>query len=546
MKFGPVAADVAEGAVLAHSLRVGKARLAKGRVLTGDDVATLKGAGIARVVAARLEAGDAGEDEAAAWLAGFLVAPGIIRAGAPATGRVNLFAACNGLFRAWKDLVDAFNRVDPAITLATLADRSAVVAGDLIATLKIIPLAVPGATLERVRARLGSGRAIEIKPFRSVRAGLIATCLPSLKPSVMDKTARLLADRLRSSASEIVAERRIAHTAEAVGDALSSLVADCDLVVLFGASAIVDPGDVVPAGIVHAGGVVDHVGMPVDPGNLLVLGHVGDTPVIGAPGCARGPQENGFDRVLARILAGETPAPEAIMAMGVGGLLKETPSRPQPRVGQAPAPQAGGPVEIVLLAAGRSSRMGPGDEDKTAPHKLLATFGGVPLVRRSCERALASRAGAVHAVIGHRGREIRAALAGLGLHIVENPDYDEGMAASLRSGIAEVGPHATGALILPADMPGLTGDHLNALIGAFERAPGRTVVRAVSGAAPGNPVILPRELFDLVMQLQGDAGARRAIEDSGAAIVNVEIGEAALLDVDTREAVIGAGGVPER
>ena len=90
-------------------------------------------------------------------------------------------------------------------------------------------------------------------------------------------------------------------------------------------------------GFEAAGGRVDHLGMPVDPGNLLLLGQLGDLPVIGAPGCARSPKENGFDWVLHRLLAGLAVTRSDVTALGVGGLLMEIVSRPQPRSGGDPA-----------------------------------------------------------------------------------------------------------------------------------------------------------------------------------------------------------------
>ncbi len=110
------------------------------------------------------------------------------------------------------------------------------------------------------------------------------------------------------------------------------------MVIVFGASALCDFDDVIPAAIRAAGGEVLRAGMPVDPGNLLVLGRLGETPVIGAPGCARSPKENGFDWVLDRLIAGLDVTSDDIAGMGVGGLLMEIPTRPQPR--EMPPPPA--------------------------------------------------------------------------------------------------------------------------------------------------------------------------------------------------------------
>lgn len=548
MRFGPVKRDDALGSVLAHSLVAGKVRLKKGRVLSADDLATLASAQVEQVIVARLEADDVGEDDAAERLADVLVADGL-RAGKAATGRVNLYATRNGLFLADKTLVDQLNLVHPSITLATLADHTQVAAGDMVATVKIIPLAVAGDHLNRAMQAISAPGILVLRLFESRVVGLVATQLPSLKPSVMDKTARLLQERLNASGSHILPELRVPHDAVAVGEAILSLVDRCDLVIAFGASAIVDPLDVLPAGILHAGGHVDQVGMPVDPGNLLVLGHVGKVPVIGAPGCARSPRENGFDWVLARILTGETPAPEMIMQMGVGGLLKEIPGRPQPRLASEQVSKGKLPVDIVVLAAGRASRMGAGKTagglDKEgqlpAPHKLLAEFAGVPLIRKSVETARC--AGKVHVITGYRSHDMKAALEGLDVAIVHNPDFDEGMASSLRCGVSVMGPEVAGILVMLADMPGISAAHLRTMLDTFNQAGAKVIVRAASGALRGNPVILPRETFEALSRLEGDVGARQVIASAGLPIIDVDIGDAALLDVDTQQAVLDAGGI---
>jgi molybdenum cofactor cytidylyltransferase len=291
----------------------------------------------------------------------------------------------------------------------------------------------------------------------------------------------------------------------------------------------------VPAAIRRAGGTVEHVGMPVDPGNLLVLGRLGEIPVVGAPGCARSPKANGFDWILDRLLAGEWPSPTDITGLGVGGLLKEIPMRPQPR--EAAVRPRAGPVAIVVLAAGRASRMGP--EGK---HKLLAEFDGVPLIRRSVETALAA-ADKVVVVTGYRETEIRAALAGLPVTFASNPDYASGMASSLVAGLSALEETTGGMLVMLADMPGIMSRHLSKLIAAFDAEAGQAVVRAVAEGQRGNPVILPRETFGAVRQLVGDVGARHIVESSGLPVVDVELGGAARIDLDTPEAIVAAGGI---
>ncbi|MBY3235445.1 NTP transferase domain-containing protein [Rhizobium laguerreae] len=195
-------------------------------------------------------------------------------------------------------------------------------------------------------------------------------------------------------------------------------------------------------------------------------------------------------------------------------------------------------VAIVILAAGKASRMGEGGK-----HKLLAAFDGVPLVRRSALTALAADAASVIVVTGHRRSEIEAALDGLDLTFVDNPDYASGMASSLIAGFSSRDADgAEGILVMLADMPDISTTHLDALISAFRNAGGKAVVRAVSQGKPGNPVILPRSLTQAVLRLEGDVGARDIIATSGLPVLDVDVGDAALLDVDTPDEVLAAGG----
>jgi molybdenum cofactor cytidylyltransferase len=332
VRFGPVPVGDSVGLITAHTLRSGDATLRKGSAITAAMAERLAAEGIREVVAVALDGGDIGEDEAAARLAAILAGPNL-RIEAPFTGRCNLFAGGPGVLRIAQDRIAAVNAVDEAITVATLPAFKPVTEGEMIATVKIIPYAVPGALLARACA--GGDAALGVAPYRRQRVGVVSTCLPALKPATIDKTLRVLADRLAPTGAAIVAETRVAHTAEAVARGLEEVVdgGGADLAILFGASAIADRRDVIPVGIERAGGRVDHLGMPVDPGNLLLLGARGAVPLIGAPGCARSPVENGFDWILHRLLADIPVGRADIVALGVGGLLMEIVSRPQPRDG---------------------------------------------------------------------------------------------------------------------------------------------------------------------------------------------------------------------
>lgn len=541
MRYGDFEIDDAEGAMLAHSIRLQRGRLPKGRVLGADDLLRLRDAGVRSVVAVKLEADDLGEDDAAAQIANAIELDHL-RFSEATTGRVNIYARVDGLFVANKAVVDALNRIDPAITMACLADHVAIKAGDMVATIKIIPLSVARERVREAANLLRDATPFEVKPYCPRLVRLIATELPSLKPSVMDRTAKLLAQRLAVSGSRLVNEVRVPHVRGAVAEQLQQLaktqINEPAMIVVFGASAVADPEDVIPAAIRTAGGVVERVGMPVDPGNLIVIGRIGKVPVIGAPGCARSPKENGFDWILNRIMVGETVTDADITGMGVGGLLMEIPTRPRPRDGDGAGDR---PITVgsVLLAAGQARRMGTG-----GPHKLLAEFDGIPLVRRSAQVLLQSDLASVVAVTGYRRAEMEQALSGLDLGIRFNPDYESGMASSLVCGFSDnAAARHDGVLVMLADMPAVSAEQISSLVRAFREEGGQAIVRSVFEGKRGNPIILPRSTYAAVLRLQGDIGARAIIENAGLPVVDVDIGPAAHIDVDTPEAVIAAGGV---
>ncbi|EFL90760.1 molybdopterin-binding protein [Ahrensia sp. R2A130] len=342
MIFGAAPVADAVGCILAHSTDVGGGRLKKGRLLNAEDVQALASAGHSEVIVARPDSADVLEDQAALRIAKALNADshfcGLALA-EPGTGRVNLHAVRAGLFDVQRDAVDRLNRIDPAITLATLPNDSVVEAGRMVATVKIIPFAVAEADVAAAEALARDSFMLAVHAPTAMRVFLVQTELPTVKTSVLDKTAQRLADRLALSGSKIAGEWRVPHSEADVIEAFTAIenVGDFsderDMLVIFGASAITDRADVIPAALRAVGGTVSTVGMPVDPGNLLMTGRLGGRNVIGAPGCARSPAENGFDWVLQRIIHVGGCTDEWISGLGVGGLLMEIHDRPQPREG---------------------------------------------------------------------------------------------------------------------------------------------------------------------------------------------------------------------
>ena len=303
MIFGEMKPDDAEGAILAHSRKVGSETFKKGRRLSAADVAALKAAASPPSLP-RASKRMMTEDEAADARQGLDRQQHSRRR--PFTGRANLHAEAGGIVEIDAARIAAINAIGAAITVATLAPHETVTTRQMLATIKIIPFAVPRAELDRALAIAHDGAsAMVLHAFKPHRIGLVATQLPDTKQSVMDKSRAVLDARLTAMGSVIAREIRCDHNELAVAGAVGELrAAGLSPILIFGASATVDRRDVVPAGIEKAGGAVLHFGMPVDPGNLMLLARHDKTPVIGLPGCARSPKLNGFDWVLARLLAG--------------------------------------------------------------------------------------------------------------------------------------------------------------------------------------------------------------------------------------------------
>jgi molybdenum cofactor cytidylyltransferase len=338
LKFGPVGVCDALGGIVAHAIRQPGLTLRKGDRLGEPQIALLREAGVETLTIAQLEPGDVGENEAALQLA-HTVAGDHVRVDPPFTGRANLFAETAGVLLGDANLIDRINARDERITLATLPPMRRVVEGEMIATVKIIPFAVTEDALAQTIAA-ANGFKLAIAPFLGMRVGVVSTLLPGLKPATVTKTLRILRERLAHSGATLGGEREVPHETQALAQAIDEVEPDSDLVIVFGASAITDRRDVIPAAIESAGGAIEQFGMPVDPGNLLLLGKTrsGKT-VLGAPGCARSPKENGFDWVLDRLLANVPVTAQDIRRLGAGGLLMEIVSRPQPRGGEAPRPE---------------------------------------------------------------------------------------------------------------------------------------------------------------------------------------------------------------
>jgi molybdenum cofactor cytidylyltransferase len=409
----------------------------------------------------------------------------------------------------------------------------------MIATVKIIPFAVGAMARDKaVAVARAAAPLVRVAPYKIRKVGVVSTVLPGLADKVIEKTLRVTQERLAPAGATIVAERRVPHETAPLARALDEVINDgAELVILFGASAIADRRDVIPAAVEAVGGAIEHFGMPVDPGNLMLVASAHGHPVLGAPGCARSPKENGFDWVLARLLCGLPVTRRDITGMGVGGLLMEIVTRPQPRAIEV---KPGRRIAAIVLAAGRSTRMG-------GPNKLIAEIAGRALVRIAAEQALASRARPVIVVTGHQRERVEAALAGLDVVLVHNPDFADGLSTSLKAGIAAVPADADGAVVALGDMPQVDARLIDRLLAAFDPEKGALVVVPTIDGKRGNPVVWSRRFFPELAVLEGDTGARHLIATYPEAVTEVPVtGQAALTDVDTPAALMAVRAEIER
>ena len=554
MRFGPTPLRDAEDAILAHGFRLPQRVLKKGQRLSADDVTALREAGYDSVVTARLDPGDVAENDAARELAETLAsgasgaaggsgdgpAPGTgLVTGTAFTGRCNLLAAVRGVLTVDEEGVAAVNAVGEELTLATLPAMTVVDPRRLAATVKVIPFAVRrphlDACLNIVRAR---GGLVRVAEFRPRRAGLVLTVLPGTRSSMLDKASSVLRNKLAGIGTSLEAERRCPHEEGEVAAALAGLVSTgCDLLVVLGASAIVDRRDVVPAAIETAGGTVLRLGLPVDPGNLCLYARIGSVPVIGLPGSSRSPAASGADLLLRRVGAGLSLSGREFADWGAGGLLKEQLGRPSPRsapadVAAVSAPSPRREVAVVVLAAGQSRRMG-------RRNKLLEAVDGEPMVRHAVRAAASAADGRpVVVVTGHEREAVEAALSGYDVAFAHNPDYGAGLSTSLARGVAALPPGVEGAIVCLADMPGVRAEHLERLRDAFDPGAGAAICVATRRGKRGNPVLFASRFFPEMCDVEGDVGARHLVGAYAELVREVEMpDDGVLLDIDSPSAL---------
>jgi len=533
MKFGEFPLSQSLGAILAHSVRLPSAMLKKGHILTEANITTLAENNISHVMVAILEQGDMAENKAAARLSDHISGDNVT-CGQAFTGRANLYAGEAGLVTINAQAVNSLNHIDEAITLATIAQNAIVHKGQMIATVKIIPLGVRQETINNIITEIDAGL-IGLHPFVPKKAIMVQTELSGTTDKIRQKAKKIMTHRLNILGASLNDDLRCPHDIQSLTNLLvKKALGDHDLILIMGASAITDRKDVIPEAIIRAGGELIHFGMPVDPGNLMLLAKLRGKWVLGLPGCSRSPKLNGIDLILSRICAGHDVTRDQVMDMGVGGLLSEYPGRPQPRNRghKEEKKDLDMPRKIgsLILAAGQSKRMGQSN-------KLLLPFGGDTVLSHVCRQIEAAGLKNIFVVTGHEKAAIEKALTRHDITFFHNDLFEEGMSSSVKLGISSLPDDLDAVIILLGDMPNISADILKRLMAAYHPAEGRLIIIPTHKGKRGNPILWDREFFDEFDKLEGDRGAKILLNEYSDYIEEVEVGsEAIFLDIDTFDA----------
>ena len=498
MKFGQVPIDEAEGGILVHSFGLASGKITKGRTLGAKDIILFKKAGIETVTVARLEPNDVDEDKAAKRLARIVAGTGLkfeIAVG----GRVNLIALHYGVLVFPSDWLGQVNSINESLTLASLPPNAEVEPGQMVATVKIIPFAVSEEILLEAEELASKGKMV-VCAAKPHKVGLIQTTLPGTAKKVLEKTSKVTAQRLAKMGSTLTFDDRCEHKTEPLAKAISKqLKTGAEMVLVIGASAIADRRDIIPSAIEALSGTVNHFGMPVDPGNLMLIGEIKNIPVLGVPGCARSPKLNGFDWILQRLFCGLPVSSTEVSLMGSGGLLKEIPSRPAPRslITQS-SKLKDHRIYALILAAGDD----PG---------LCSEPDGETNIAKVVHAALSSRSSGVYVVTGADEEKVIKVLSNELVSFAHNPNFDQGISTSIRRGLSALPVDTDAVMMCLGNAPAPSTTTINALISAFNPYQQQSLCVVLRNGHRDNPVLIGRRFFAELHELEGDIGARYLI-----------------------------------
>ena len=507
MKFGEKPISKCIGDLLVHSVKLPDGKLPKGTSLSKAHIQKLRSVGITSILVASLEEGDVDENLAAKLLSNAFKKIGF-QLSAPATGRVNFIAEKLSIARLDVEKIKRLNEIDEAITFATVLPDQLLVKGQMLATLKIIPYAVSQNSIDEALNLIASSVLLSCQNLISLNFSLIQTKFEDTKSSILIATENVTRARLAQLDCSLVDCQIVDHTSMNVSKAMiRAREQGAQAFLLCGASAIADRLDVLPEALRLVGGEIIHIGLPVDPGNLSMVGEWDGMVVLGMPGCARSSKLNGLDWLLQKTLAGVKLDKSELSGMAVGGLLADIASRPLPRKLIHKNSSTENKIAGIILAAGSSTRMGV--ENKL----LLPLNNGMTMISWIVKTFLNSKIDNLFVVTGFQEKEVRRALTGLNVKFIHNPSYETGQASSVTVAIENLPEQYDSALIGLADMPFVTAELIDRLIESHNLLPKpetRITLPLINGER-SNPVIWGKAFFDELQNISGDQGGRQIL-----------------------------------
>lgn len=526
MKFEERKLEDCLGWQLAHSVTSAGRKFNKATEVTREVIDHLQSEEISSLQVYQLEPGDLDEDQAAEKAAKLISGSGLVvqKAG---RGRANVIAEHDGVFMPG-DAVDQLNALDDAFSAASKGPYSKVQESELVSTIKIVPYGLPGEIL----SNLPLSEKMRVAEFSKFTASLLVGDA-DLSPKVLNT----LEARLRAVAGKLVETINVRHTTAEYAQAIKS--SKSDLILMLGVSAISDERDVLPEAVRTAGGSVIKVGLPTDPGNLLMFAQLDAQTIIGLPGCARSPALNGFDWVLERFAAGLAIDAKILSGFGTGGLLKEPADRSFPRrLGSEKKGSGSLVAAAILLAAGRSSRSGDA-------HKLLSVVDGKSVIEHSAEAIAKAGISDTTVITGDMRDEFGKLLSRSDAALVHNVDFALGMGTSIAAGAKLLDHACEFALVYLGDMPFVQPSTIKALITlAKDAAPSSIHIPTFKGKR-GHPVLWGQRHFKALSELKGDVGGREIIRENPEKVVEVAVNDPGILiDLDTPEMLKQFGITP--
>ena len=520
-----------KGSILAQSYNLSERKLSKGTRVSKAIVELLNKENIKSILCAVPDENDMDEDAAAEAISN-AIDRNRIYAEEASTGRVNFRTPALGVVRYNRELIKKINLVDESIAFSIVEHNQLLAKNDLIATLKIIPFFASKIYVERVVALLSKYEIFKIHRLEEKKVDFIQTYYNWQKRSIFKATSNVTRSRLDALGCLLEKETLIPHDHESLcSEIKSSLDSGAQVLLISGASAITDRSDYIPRAILSVGGEIIQYGLAVDPGNLLLIGQIGSTTVIGMPGCARSPKLNGFDWVLQLLMANIPITKEELADMGAGGLLMEIASRPLPRALSKSVYKRGKKIMGVILAAGNSTRMGK-------DNKLLRNVGDASLVRNTAVEMLNSDVDSCSIVLGYQSDKVAEVIKDLNISLILNPLWQEGQASSLKAALNTLDDTYSDLLIMLGDLPGVKSRHINTIIEEHlltNNRRSKITIPSFNGKK-GNPVIWGRSFFPDLSNLEGDAGGRALFNHHPAAINLLDMDDpAGVTDTDTPE-----------